>query len=515
LRAGTRENRRNIRLSRFPTETALTLTQSYGYTDGLNRLTSFQEGTISQVYDHDQYGNHWVSSNSGYVLSSLTPIASSWFDPSTNRLTGIGYDGRGNQTQINPLLPLTAAYDGEDRQKSVVSTDNSASYEYDGDGHRIRKLTCSGNSPCTDSSSGLVTTVYLYDAFGLLAAEYSTQAPASGGTEYYTQDHLGSTRLILDGTGAVKMRYDYLPFGEQLGSGVNGRSAKYSTSLFDGESMKFTSKERDAETGLDFFGARYMSSAQGRWMSPDRINLTRARLMNPSNTLNKYVYGANNPLKYIDRDGEDITIFYRPPSGASNDYGHIFLGALNQATGKVGFLDYYPAGKVNGFGEGPGAFNRGDMRERAAQLAEGQFATLTIQTTPEDAQKVLDLIRALKNGPTPDYSALFNASNCTTVCEDVLHDLGLDFGDVLPTSYWADVYYRFSADAQAHPIWTRMLGTQHAPGEEYGNPQDFGVRIPFSELLFRLYWNQQQDPQPVGCVEAHDSSGQGTGTQCN
>jgi hypothetical protein len=51
---------------------------------------------------------------------------------------------------------------------------------------------------------------------------------------------------------------------------------------------------------------------------------------------------------------------------------------------------------------------------------------------------------------TPDYSALTN--NCTTVCEDVPKDLGLDCGDVFPSSYWADVYNNFSADAQAHPI---------------------------------------------------------------
>lgn len=89
-------------------------------------------------------------------------------------------------------------------------------------------------------------------------------------------------------------------------------------------------------------------------MTPDPINLTRARLLNPTNRLNKYVYGGNNPLKFIDRDGEDITIFYRPPSGASRDFGHIMLGALNQATGKVGFLDYYPHGTANGYGSAPG-----------------------------------------------------------------------------------------------------------------------------------------------------------------
>ena len=40
-----------------------------------------------------------------------------------------------------------------------------------------------------------------------------------------------------------------------------------------GSQGRFTGKERDAETGLDYFGARYMSSAQGRWTSPDLVNL--------------------------------------------------------------------------------------------------------------------------------------------------------------------------------------------------------------------------------------------------
>ena len=65
---------------------------------------------------------------------------------------------------------------------------------------------------------------------------------------------------------------------------------------------RYTGKERDAESGNDYFGARYMASSMGRFMSPDPINLTEDRLLNPSNTLNKYAYGANNPLKYVDHD---------------------------------------------------------------------------------------------------------------------------------------------------------------------------------------------------------------------
>lgn len=72
----------------------------------------------------------------------------------------------------------------------------------------------------------------------------------------------------------------------------------------------FTGKERDPETGLDYFGARYYGSALGRWTSPDLVNLTNNRLKTPSSTLNKYTYAANNPLKFVDPDGQDVTLFY-------------------------------------------------------------------------------------------------------------------------------------------------------------------------------------------------------------
>ena len=100
----------------------------------------------------------------------------------------------------------------------------------------------------------------------------------------------------------------------------------------------FTGKERDAETGLDYFGARYMSSAQGRWASPDLVNLTSERLLSPSSTINKYVYGGNNPLRFVDPDGRDITVFYE--QGLPT--GHIMLAASNQQTGDFAFMSVGP-----------------------------------------------------------------------------------------------------------------------------------------------------------------------------
>jgi RHS repeat-associated protein len=67
--------------------------------------------------------------------------------------------------------------------------------------------------------------------------------------------------------------------------------------------QRFTGKERDAETGLDYFGARYFSGAQGRFTTPD-TPLVYAKPDNPQ-SWNLYSYGRNNPLRYVDPDGHD------------------------------------------------------------------------------------------------------------------------------------------------------------------------------------------------------------------
>lgn len=66
---------------------------------------------------------------------------------------------------------------------------------------------------------------------------------------------------------------------------------------------RFTGKERDAETGLDFFLARYCSGAQGRFTSPDPL-LASGRPEDPQ-SWNRYAYARNNPLAYIDPTGMD------------------------------------------------------------------------------------------------------------------------------------------------------------------------------------------------------------------
>src|SRR5579859_1346639 len=84
-----------------------------------------------------------------------------------------------------------------------------------------------------------------------------------------------------------------LPFGD--GQSTSGSCA-------DPSPMHFTGKERDTETGLDNFGARYDSSSMGRFMSVDPAGLLAANFENPQ-TLNLYAYTMNNPLRYTDPTG--------------------------------------------------------------------------------------------------------------------------------------------------------------------------------------------------------------------
>ena len=71
----------------------------------------------------------------------------------------------------------------------------------------------------------------------------------------------------------------------------------------DAVRSRFTGKERDTESGNDYFGARYYGSSMGRFTSPDPVLITTERLMNPQQ-LNLYAYVANNPLRFIDPTGE-------------------------------------------------------------------------------------------------------------------------------------------------------------------------------------------------------------------
>ena len=79
----------------------------------------------------------------------------------------------------------------------------------------------------------------------------------------------------MDKTGSLAgvTRHDYFPFGEELFAGMGGRATTQGYGVVDNVRQKFTGKERDNETRLDYFRARYYSNAQGRFTSPFRAVL--------------------------------------------------------------------------------------------------------------------------------------------------------------------------------------------------------------------------------------------------
>lgn len=120
---------------------------------------------------------------------------------------------------------------------------------------------------------------------------------------YFTQDHLGTAQLELSAGGWPVWTGQLTPYGAEMNPQPTANH------------YKFTGKERDAESGNDYFGARYYENSFGRFMSPDwsakAEPVPYAKLENPQ-TLNLYAYVNNNPMNAVDPDGHQ---------GAMGGYG--------------------------------------------------------------------------------------------------------------------------------------------------------------------------------------------------
>jgi len=319
-----------------------TWNMSSGY-DRLNRLTSASaSGSAYQglqaTWSYDSFGNRKTESFGGsYSGTSGVPASSSvHFNDGSNRVTSVdsgyapGYDSAGNvlcdaQNGAN-CYGNQYAYDGEGRICAVAGANGTMGYLYDAQGTRIAKgtihfvnglLSCDttlngftmttsyilgpGNEQLTEISwAGTTATPAHTNVFagGQLTATYSfnndPNASSPGTLYFHITDWLGTRRALVDYTGELQQACDSLPFG-------NGEDCP----TLPTEHL-FTGKERDTESGNDYFGARYYASSMGRFMSPDwsakLMPVPYAKLDNPQ-TLNLYAYVGNNPLSRIDADG--------------------------------------------------------------------------------------------------------------------------------------------------------------------------------------------------------------------
>jgi RHS repeat-associated protein len=119
---------------------------------------------------------------------------------------------------------------------------------------------------------------------------------ASEDMVYYHTDAIGSVRMVSDANGEKLRTHDFLAFGQNA-----------SNSNPSGDSLMFAGHERDPGVGADYFGARFYVPFADRFSSPDPLSITARRVAKPY-TLNRYVYAANNPLRFVDPTGLDYVL---------------------------------------------------------------------------------------------------------------------------------------------------------------------------------------------------------------
>lgn len=263
-------------------------TRAFGY-DPLDRLTSVSHTNPSQGnenYVYDAVGNRTSSH-----------LSASYSYQTFNKLTSAGgvnysYDLNGNLTsRTDATGTWTYSWDFENRLTRVVRPDGfSVSYKYDAFGRRIQRAPSNG-----------VSTNFVYDGDDVvkdLNSDGSTVDYVNGpgidnklrltdsrlgttGPLYFSQDQLGSTTVLTNSGGSIVRQFSYDAYGNSSGT---------SLTRYD-----YTGRERDADTGLLYYRARWYDPQVGRFISEDPIGLTGG--------INQFAYVGNNPQNRKDPSG--------------------------------------------------------------------------------------------------------------------------------------------------------------------------------------------------------------------
>ncbi|MGC2694611.1 MAG: RHS repeat-associated core domain-containing protein, partial [Candidatus Angelobacter sp.] len=297
--------------------------QTFTY-DALNRLTSAQNaGTDCNVkvlqnkteywgnnYSYDAWGNL-----QGKSVTKCSAENAVFTMNNNNQALYYPYDAAGNM--LNDGL-FSYTFDQENR----ITGANGYTYTYDGDGNRVKKINGSTGTLYWYMTPGIVGES---DLSGNLQSEYvffdgervARKDFPGNAVSYYFSDHLKTASVITDSAGNIKSESDYYPWGGELQITAN-----------DSNHYKFTGKERDAESGLDNFGARYYSNGLGRWVSADwsatPVPVPYADFGDPQ-SLNQYTYVRNIPTTRFDADGHD--------GGTAAAVWELFAGGVDVSAG--------------------------------------------------------------------------------------------------------------------------------------------------------------------------------------
>jgi RHS repeat-associated protein len=203
-------------------------------------------------------------------------------------------------------------YDQENRLTSITVGANTTTYVYDGDGNRVKK-TVNGVSTFYvgnhyEVTNGVATRYYYF-------GKQRVAMKVGNAVTYLHGDHLGSTSVTTNASGQCTSAQWYYAYG-------NLRTPAPTTpcSGTPATDFAFTGQRRDASAGLLFYNARYYDPTNGRFVSADTIVPSAG---NPQ-TLNRYAYAYNNPLRYNDPTGHDAPDII-------NFLGEFSTGAANEA----------------------------------------------------------------------------------------------------------------------------------------------------------------------------------------
>jgi len=161
---------------------------------------------------------------------------------------------------------------------------------------------------------------------------------------FYHTDHIGSVRAVTNQAGEVVWNADYLAFGTRFGETTDAAFEEW---------HGFTGKEYDPDTGLYYYNARWYDADIGRFISEDPAR-------DPNNP-NLYVYGRNNPLRFVDPTGETT---YTGDIGLANPGGVNYSPSI-----PVGGSWNSPSSGYNGGSVGSG--NIGETPKAVSQTDEG------------------------------------------------------------------------------------------------------------------------------------------------
>ncbi len=303
--------------------TAAKRNATYTY-DDLDRLLS---ATITNTNNNTNVSQTFSYSPGGNILSNSL-LGNYVYDGANNAnpqaVTRVGndrtyaYDKNGNVVAIGKAgVNQNLSYDYRNNLSQSVKGTAVTKYAYDQGFNRIKKWSSGSNAlqvylgdyeiEGTANSSGVLTGTTLQRINVPLGKGQgvSIETTITGNITapiYHHTDHLTGSSVDTDQNGYMLEVQDYLPFGSQR---VDQRFQSYANK------KKFTGKELDSENGLYYYGARYYDSDIGRFMGVDPAVFFHDKfadlLVNPQ-LLNNYSYVANNPLKYVDPDGQFLQL---------------------------------------------------------------------------------------------------------------------------------------------------------------------------------------------------------------